>query len=116
MTDDSSNMRLSQFWTPIDIYSTANDITRWIKWHLDRAATADRDLRLLDHAAYLYRDGLASALGLDEGAPMDAMGLGWVINMPDGHRPLILQKSGGLKAVSTISRFRRHVASRPISS
>jgi len=79
------------------LYSTANDIARWMKWHLDRAATVDRDLRLLDHAAYLYRDGLTSAVGLDEGAPMDAMGLGWVINMPEGNRPLILQKSGGLQ-------------------
>ena len=28
---------------------------------------------------------------------MDAMGLGWVINMPNGNRPLILQKTGGLQ-------------------
>lgn len=28
---------------------------------------------------------------------MDAMGLGWVINMPVNNRPLILQKSGGLQ-------------------
>jgi serine-type D-Ala-D-Ala carboxypeptidase/endopeptidase len=79
------------------LYTTANDIARWMTWHLDRGATADRDLRLLDHAAYLYRDGLTAAVGLDEAAPMDAMGLGWVINMPDGNRPLILQKSGGLQ-------------------
>src|SRR6185437_8731160 len=56
-----------------------------------------RDLRLLDHAAYLYRDGLTSAVGVDDGGPMDAMGLGWVINMPAGNRPLVLQKSGGLQ-------------------
>ncbi len=30
---------------------------------------------------------------------MDAMGLGWVIMLPDGHRPLILQKSGGLQGM-----------------
>ena len=28
---------------------------------------------------------------------MDAMGLGWVVMMADAHRPLILQKSGGLQ-------------------
>jgi len=28
---------------------------------------------------------------------MSAMGLGWVINMPDENRPLILQKTGGLQ-------------------
>jgi D-alanyl-D-alanine-carboxypeptidase/D-alanyl-D-alanine-endopeptidase len=69
----------------------------WMKWHLDRLTTTDRELRLLDHAAYLWRDGLTSVFGLDEGGPMDAMGLGWVINMPIGNRPLILQKSGGLE-------------------
>jgi D-alanyl-D-alanine-carboxypeptidase/D-alanyl-D-alanine-endopeptidase len=79
------------------LHSTANDMARWMKWHLDRVATTDRDLRLLDHAAYLYRDGLSAVVGLDDAGPMDAMGLGWVINMPNGNRPLILQKSGGLQ-------------------
>jgi serine-type D-Ala-D-Ala carboxypeptidase/endopeptidase len=79
------------------LHTTANDIARWMKWHLDRFATADRDLRLLDHAAYLYRDGLTAVAGLDEAGPMDAMGLGWVINMQAANRPLILQKSGGLQ-------------------
>jgi serine-type D-Ala-D-Ala carboxypeptidase/endopeptidase len=89
--------------TPVSIecagglYTTANDMARWMKWHLDRLSPTDRDLRLLDHAAYLYRDGLAAVSGLDDAGPMDAMGLGWVINMPTGTRPLILQKSGGLQ-------------------
>jgi D-alanyl-D-alanine-carboxypeptidase/D-alanyl-D-alanine-endopeptidase len=82
---------------PGGLYSSANDMARWMKWHLDRFATTDRELRLLDHAAYLYRDGLMSVVGLDEAGPMDAMGLGWVINMPAGNRPLILQKTGGLQ-------------------
>jgi serine-type D-Ala-D-Ala carboxypeptidase/endopeptidase len=79
------------------LYTTANDMARWMKWHLDRFATTDRELRLLDHAAYLYRDGLTVVSGLDDAGPMDAMGLGWVINMPAANRPLILQKSGGLQ-------------------
>ena len=79
------------------LHTTANDMARWMKWHLDRFATTDRDLRLLDHAAYLYRDGLTAVAGLDDAGPMDAMGLGWVINMPAANRPLILQKSGGLQ-------------------
>ena len=28
---------------------------------------------------------------------MGAMGLGWVINFPEGNRPLILEKTGGLQ-------------------
>jgi len=34
------------------LHTTANYIARWMKWHLDRFAAEDRDLRLLDHAAY----------------------------------------------------------------
>ena len=79
------------------LYSTANDMARWMKWHLDRFAATDRELRLLDHAAYLYRDGLTAVVGLDDAGSMDAMGLGWVINMPAPDRPLILQKTGGLQ-------------------
>jgi D-alanyl-D-alanine-carboxypeptidase/D-alanyl-D-alanine-endopeptidase len=79
------------------LYTTANDMARWMRWHLDRFATTDRDLRLLDHAAYLYRDGLTTVSGVDDAGPMDAMGLGWVINMPSGNRPLMLQKTGGLQ-------------------
>jgi D-alanyl-D-alanine-carboxypeptidase/D-alanyl-D-alanine-endopeptidase len=79
------------------LHTTANDMARWMRWHLDRAGTVGRDLRLLDHAAYLYRDGLSAVSGLDDAGPMDAMGLGWVINMPTGNRPLILQKTGGLQ-------------------
>jgi serine-type D-Ala-D-Ala carboxypeptidase/endopeptidase len=79
------------------LHTTANDMARWMKWHLDRFATTDRDVRLLDHAAYLYRDGLTTVSGLDDAGTMDAMGLGWVINMAAGNRPLILQKSGGLQ-------------------
>jgi D-alanyl-D-alanine-carboxypeptidase/D-alanyl-D-alanine-endopeptidase len=79
------------------LHTTANDMARWMKWHLDRFAMTDRELRLLDHAAYLYRDGLTAVSGLDDAGQMDAMGLGWVINMPTANRPLILQKSGGLQ-------------------
>lgn len=79
------------------LYTTANDMARWMRWHLDRFAPTDRDLRLLDHAAYLYRDALTTVVGVDDAGPMDAMGLGWVINMPVGNRPLMLQKTGGLQ-------------------
>jgi D-alanyl-D-alanine-carboxypeptidase/D-alanyl-D-alanine-endopeptidase len=54
-------------------------------------------MRLLDHAVYLDRDGLNPAFGMDEGGMMDAIGLGWVIMRPEGFRPLIMHKSGGLQ-------------------
>ena len=79
------------------LYSTANDMMRWISWHLDRFSPEQAEMRLLNHAIYLDRDGLNPAFGMDEGGMMDAMGLGWVIMRPEGFRPLILHKSGGLQ-------------------
>jgi len=37
------------------------------------AQSTDRNLRQLDHAACLYRDGLTAVSGLDNAGPMDAM-------------------------------------------
>ena len=66
------------------LYSTPNDMLRWIAWHLDRSWHPDVEMHLLDHAAYVYRDGLDPVFGLDESGPMDALGLGWIIMMPRG--------------------------------
>jgi D-alanyl-D-alanine-carboxypeptidase/D-alanyl-D-alanine-endopeptidase len=78
------------------LYSTANDMMRWLRWHLDRFSEKDAEMRLLNHAAYLPRDGQNPVFGMDEAAEMDAMGLGWVVQRPEEGRPLIIQKSGGL--------------------
>jgi serine-type D-Ala-D-Ala carboxypeptidase/endopeptidase len=87
------------------LYSTADDILRWLSWHLDRFATKDAEVRLLDHAAYLQRDGLNPVSGLDESGRMDAISLGWIVMMPNGDRPLILQKAGGLQGIFSYSAF-----------
>jgi len=42
---------------------------------------------------------------MDESGRMDAMGLGWVIMEPEGDRPLILQKAGGLQGVFSYAAF-----------
>jgi D-alanyl-D-alanine-carboxypeptidase/D-alanyl-D-alanine-endopeptidase len=98
---DGSQMPLSQTSPMIvgagGLYSTANDMLRWLKWHVDRFAAKDADMRLLDHRAYLNRDGLDPVFGLGEAGHMDEMGLAWVVMQPEGDRPLILQKSGGLQ-------------------
>jgi D-alanyl-D-alanine-carboxypeptidase/D-alanyl-D-alanine-endopeptidase len=79
------------------LYSTPGDILRWLQWHLDRFGNERAAERLIDHAAYVWRDGLNSVVGVDESGHMDAMGLAWVIMEPRGDRPLILQKAGGLQ-------------------
>jgi len=76
--------------------STANDLLRWMQWHLDSGG-ADAEVRFLDHAAYVQRDGLETVLSMDESGRMDAMGLGWVAMFPTDDRPFILQKAGGLQ-------------------
>lgn len=79
------------------LHSTAKDILKWMAWHLDRTSGKDAEVRLLNHAAYIQRDGLKPVYGFDESGHMDAMGLGWIVMMPEGNRPLILQKAGGLQ-------------------
>ena len=87
------------------LYSTTNDILRWLAWHLDRFSPQGAEIRLLDHAAYVPRDGLKPASGFDESGHMDAMGLGWIVMAPKGDRPLILQKAGGLQGVFSYAAF-----------
>ncbi len=79
------------------LYSTANDLLKWMNWHLDRFSPDDAEARVLDHALYLNRDGLKTVSGMDESGHMDAMGLGWVGMMAKDDRPFILQKAGGLQ-------------------
>jgi D-alanyl-D-alanine-carboxypeptidase/D-alanyl-D-alanine-endopeptidase len=87
------------------LYSTTNDILKWLDWHLERFSTDDAATRLLDHAAYVQRDGLDPAYGFDESGQMDAMGLGWIVMEPEGNRPLILQKAGGLQGMFVYHAF-----------
>ena len=87
------------------LYSTPNDILRWLAWHLDRFSPQASELRLIDHAAYVPRDGLNPVSGFAEAGQMDATGLGWVVLMPKGNRPLILQKAGGLQGIFSYAAF-----------
>jgi len=87
------------------LYSTTNDILKFLAWHLDRFSPDGAETRLLDHAAYVQRDGLNPVYGLDESGHMDAMGLGWIVMMPEGDRPMILQKAGGFQGVFVYTAF-----------
>jgi D-alanyl-D-alanine-carboxypeptidase/D-alanyl-D-alanine-endopeptidase len=87
------------------LYSTANDMMRWLAWHLDRTSQTGAETRVLDHAAYIQRDGLDPVLGLGESGHMNAMALGWIVMNPEGDRPLILQKAGGLQGILSYVAF-----------
>ncbi|MEQ1954031.1 D-alanyl-D-alanine-carboxypeptidase/endopeptidase AmpH [Mesorhizobium sp. CN2-181] len=84
------------------LYTTPNDMLKWIGWHLAQGGEEDDARRAIDHASLVRRDGLSPALGLDDGgAPMDAMGLGWVVVDADGNHPPVLNKSGGRQGMFT---------------
>ena len=87
------------------IYSTPDDILRWLSWHLDRFKSNDAEVRLLDHATYLQRDGLNPVFGFDESGHMDAVSLGWIVMEPHDDLPLILQKAGGLQGIFSYIAF-----------
>jgi D-alanyl-D-alanine-carboxypeptidase/D-alanyl-D-alanine-endopeptidase len=87
------------------LYSSVNDILTWLEWHLDRFAARDAEMRLVDHAVWLQRDGLSPVYGFDESGRMDGLGLAWIVMMPQGNRPLILQKAGGLQGIFCYAAF-----------
>lgn len=87
------------------LYSTTNDILRWMAWHLDRFSPVDAEMRLLDHAAYIPRDALEVAAGYDESGEMDAVGLGWIVMERTADRPTILQKAGGAQGIFVYMAF-----------
>jgi serine-type D-Ala-D-Ala carboxypeptidase/endopeptidase len=64
------------------------------RWHLAVNDAAGAEVRTIDHAPYRWHDGLKVAVGVG-GKIMDGLGLGWIISLPKGKRPLILAKSGG---------------------
>jgi D-alanyl-D-alanine-carboxypeptidase/D-alanyl-D-alanine-endopeptidase len=81
------------------LHTTAADMQKFMAWHLDRDAAEDVEARRMSHAAWLWRDGLVPVGGLDDAGEMAAMTLGWVVVAPEGTRPLILQKTGGLQGM-----------------
>lgn len=79
--------------------TTANDLLRWMAWHLadDTEDGEDAEVRFLGHGVYVQREGLNAVLNMDESGRMDAMGLGWVAMNATGERPFVLQKAGALQ-------------------
>ncbi|KZM50652.1 D-alanyl-D-alanine-carboxypeptidase/endopeptidase AmpH [Labrenzia sp. OB1] len=87
------------------LYTTANDMLRYLEWNLDRFGSEGMEARAISHAVWAMRDGMDPVYGLDESGHMSAMGLGWVIMMPEGDRPLIIQKAGGSHGVFSYLAF-----------
>ncbi|MFI0844344.1 D-alanyl-D-alanine-carboxypeptidase/endopeptidase AmpH [Mesorhizobium sp. IMUNJ 23232] len=78
------------------LYSSAADMMKFMAWHLGKDAAGDAE-RTIDHAGWLWRDGLSPVSGIDDAGPMGMMTLGWVGVLPDKDKPLMLNKTGGLQ-------------------
>jgi D-alanyl-D-alanine-carboxypeptidase/D-alanyl-D-alanine-endopeptidase len=78
------------------VYTSAADMQKWMAWHLDKDGE-DASWRTINHAGWLWRDGMMLVSGIDDAGPMGMMTLGWVGVMPDGDKPLMLNKTGGLQ-------------------
>ncbi|MDX3807592.1 D-alanyl-D-alanine-carboxypeptidase/endopeptidase AmpH [Bosea thiooxidans] len=76
------------------IYTTAEDMVRWMRWHLADDA-AGRPARTLAHALWRPHDGLSRLVGV-EATDSEGMGLGWIVSRPKDRVPLLLGKSGGI--------------------
>jgi serine-type D-Ala-D-Ala carboxypeptidase/endopeptidase len=87
------------------LYSTVDDVLTWLEWQLDRFSATDAEMRHIGQAIWLQRDNLSPAFGLDESGRADALALAWIVMMPEGDRPLILQKAGGLQGVFCYAAF-----------
>lgn len=85
--------------------TTANDMIRYLRWNLDQFGPENAEMRALSHAAWTMRDGRDPVYGMDESGHMSAIGLGWVIMMPEGDQPLIIQKAGGADGIFSYIAF-----------
>jgi D-alanyl-D-alanine-carboxypeptidase/D-alanyl-D-alanine-endopeptidase len=87
------------------LYSTADDMVLWLRHNLARTDPAAWPALALTHALYLEREALDAAIGFDEAGTTDGIALAWLIELAADHRPMILQKSGGLAGFMTYVAF-----------
>jgi serine-type D-Ala-D-Ala carboxypeptidase/endopeptidase len=87
------------------LYSTADDMVLWLRHNLARSDPKAWPALAVTHAPYLARSTLDAAIGFDEAGTMDGIALAWLVVAPAEHRPLILQKSGGLAGFMSYTAF-----------
>jgi D-alanyl-D-alanine-carboxypeptidase/D-alanyl-D-alanine-endopeptidase len=75
------------------LYSTADDIARWMKHELAPGAAADE--RRISQAIYVDRSALKRAEGLDHAGPAAGVGLAWILLDATPTHPRLIEKTGG---------------------
>jgi serine-type D-Ala-D-Ala carboxypeptidase/endopeptidase len=83
-----------------NVFTTGDDMRKWMRWHLAVNDAAGAEVRMIDHAPYRWHDGLKAAVGVG-GEKMDGLGIGWIISSAREKRPLMLTKSGGIAGFMT---------------
>ena len=74
------------------LYSTANDIARWMQAMLSPRRNASERLAM---RMLVRRDRLSTTDGLDIAGHVDAIGMAWLQQDATGQHPRIIQKTGG---------------------
>lgn len=77
------------------LYSTADDMVRWLRHQLDTQDPAAWRALAVSQAVYRMRQAMPAAIGFDEAGPMAGLGLAWVMQAAHGAMPMMLEKSGG---------------------
>ncbi|MCW8112422.1 D-alanyl-D-alanine-carboxypeptidase/endopeptidase AmpH [Yersinia intermedia] len=77
------------------IYSTPEDMQRWMQQFLASDNSARKSSAKREQALYFQRRDLVSLKGMDVAGQADALGLGWVYMAPNAELPGIMQKTGG---------------------
>ena len=77
------------------IYSTGNDMLRWLRHQMDEQNPATWRTLALQHAVYRKRSAMTTAIGFDGSGMMDGLALGWIVVAAHEHVPMIIQKTGG---------------------
>jgi serine-type D-Ala-D-Ala carboxypeptidase/endopeptidase len=97
--NDPNNAVPDIMYASAGVYSTTDDMVKWMRWHLNPTA-ATQEAHTLDHTMWLPYDGLERVVGT-EVTGGEGMGLGWVVTMPRDGVPMLLGKSGGLGGFMT---------------
>lgn len=97
--NDPNNAVPDIMYASAGVYSTADDMVKWMRWHLN-PTVATQEAHTLDHTMWLPYDGLERVVGT-EVTGGEGMGLGWVVTMPRDGVPMLLGKSGGLGGFMT---------------
>jgi D-alanyl-D-alanine-carboxypeptidase/D-alanyl-D-alanine-endopeptidase len=77
------------------VYSTARDMTIWLKYLLGTGTPAIPAQNPVAQAVYIHPETLASVSGLDHAGDPSGIGLGWIHTLPLGDPSEIVEKTGG---------------------